>query len=40
MPMVFSYDANDAIRFAREQDAWELAAYIGDPALTVTEHAW
>jgi hypothetical protein len=39
-PFVFSADANDAIRFARERDAWELAAYFGDVDLTVTEHLW
>jgi hypothetical protein len=39
-PFVFSADVNDAIRFARECDAWELAAYFGDVDITVTEHCW
>ena len=38
-PFVFSYDVNDAIRFSRERDAAELAAYLGDNYLA-TEHIW
>ncbi len=39
-PFAFSADANDAVRFARECDAWEMAAYLGGDDLTATEHKW
>ena len=39
-PFAFSYDANDAIQFSRERDAWECAAYLSDSELVATEHMW
>lgn len=39
-PFAFSADANDAIRFKREQDALEVIGYFQDLNLIATEHVW
>ena len=39
-PFVFSADANDAVQFVRERDAWEMASYFADVDLVATEHSF